>query len=143
VGRAGYQRIGNCSSRLNGFHAATPQCLNTVAILLPLMKRIRKNQDAFKAKVFEALSDPARLRIISFLRNSGKCVNDITEKTGMLQPSVSRHLKILKERGIVKESRLGSRRIYRITDPRIFKIVDSLDSRLEESLKRQVYESIM
>ncbi len=107
------------------------------------MKRIRKNQDAFKAKVFEALSDPARLRIISFLRNSGKCVNDITEKTGMLQPSVSRHLKILKERGIVKESRLGSRRIYRITDPRIFKIVDSLDSRLEESLKRQVYESIM
>ncbi|MEM2929460.1 MAG: metalloregulator ArsR/SmtB family transcription factor [Thermoproteota archaeon] len=107
------------------------------------MKRTGRNQVAFKAKIFEALSDPARLQILSFLRDGGKCVNEVAGKTGILQPSVSRHLKILKECGIVKESKLGSRRIYRITDMRILKVVDSLDSKLEESLKRQVYESII
>jgi|YelNatPaOPRAMG01_1025707.scaffolds.fasta_scaffold95631_1 DNA-binding transcriptional ArsR family regulator len=107
------------------------------------MTRTGKTQEVFKARVFEAFSDPARLRIINFLRDGGKCVSEIAEKTGILQPSVSRHLKILKECGIVKESKLGSKRVYGITDPRIFRIIDSLDSRLEESLKKQVYESII
>jgi DNA-binding transcriptional ArsR family regulator len=107
------------------------------------MTRTGKTQDAFKARVFEALSDPARLRIIGFLRDGGKCVSEIAEKTGVLQPSVSRHLKILKECGIVRESKLGSKRVYRVTDSRIFRVLDSLDSKLEESLKKQVYESII
>lgn len=107
------------------------------------MTRTGKAQEVFKARVFEAFSDPARLKIVDFLRDGGKCVSEIAEKTGILQPSVSRHLKILKECGIVKESRLGSKRVYRITDPRIFRIVDSLDPRLEESLKKQIYESII
>ncbi|MBO3799210.1 MAG: metalloregulator ArsR/SmtB family transcription factor [Thermoproteota archaeon] len=107
------------------------------------MTRTGKTEEAFKARVFEAFSDPARLKIIGFLRNGGKCVSEIAEKTGILQPSVSRHLKILKECGIVKESKLGSKRVYRITDPRVFRIIDSLDSRLEESLKKQIYESII
>ncbi|MBO3832923.1 MAG: winged helix-turn-helix transcriptional regulator [Candidatus Brockarchaeota archaeon] len=107
------------------------------------MTRTGKAQEVFKARVFEAFSDPARLKIVDFLRDGGKCVSEIAEKTGILQPSVSRHLKILKECGIVKESKLGSKRVYRITDPRIFRIVDSLDPRLEESLKKQIYESII
>jgi DNA-binding transcriptional ArsR family regulator len=107
------------------------------------MRGSDKAQDAFKARVFEALSDPARLQIISFLRNGGKCVSEIAEKTRILQPSVSRHLKILKECGIVRENRLGSKRVYKVTDSRIFRVIDSLDSKLEESLKKQVYESII
>ncbi|MBO3839328.1 MAG: metalloregulator ArsR/SmtB family transcription factor [Thermoproteota archaeon] len=107
------------------------------------MKQAGKKPEVFKAKVFKALSDPARLEIIDLLKGGGKYVSDIVKKTGVVQPAVSRHLKILKECGIVEESKVGNKRLYKVTDARIFKVVNSLDPNLIEGLKRHVLERMV
>ena len=102
-----------------------------------------KNEDKFKAKIFKALSDPVRLDILNFLHNEEKCVCKITPHVNLIQPAVSRHLKILKECGIVKYRRDGNRRLYSITDPQIFKIIDDINPEMVSTLRAKMLEQIM
>src|SRR6202790_5087165 len=62
--------------------------------------------------VFNALSDPARLRIVETM-GSGECaVGDIVERMDIHQSGVSRHLRILAEAGIVQMRPDGQKRLY-------------------------------
>ena len=99
-----------------------------------------ENQNRFKAIVFNALSDPIRLEIISYLRDSEKCVCEIVPHLNLIQPLVSRHLKILKDAGIVRCRKDGTKRMYSIVDQRIYGIVDSLSSELVSALTKEVFE---
>ena len=63
-------------------------------------------------EIFQALSDPARLRIVEAMK-SGECaVNDIVERMDIHQSGVSRHLRILADAGIVQMRPDGQRRLY-------------------------------
>jgi DNA-binding transcriptional ArsR family regulator len=63
-------------------------------------------------KLFHALADPARLRIVEAMR-SGECaVGDIVERMDIEQSGVSRHLRILAEAGIVQMRPDGQKRLY-------------------------------
>lgn len=64
-----------------------------------------------------ALSDPTRRRVIERLRNGGKPVGEIARGLPVSRPAVSQHLKVLKEAGLVREERDGTRHIYEI-DPK-------------------------
>ena len=97
----------------------------------------------FKAKIFNALSDPVRLEIIEFLRGGEKCVCEIIPHVGLIQPVVSRHLKILKDCGLVKYRKEGNRRLYSITDYRIFEIIDDVDSDLVDALSKRIIEQLV
>ncbi len=99
-----------------------------------------ENQNRFKSTVFHALSDPIRLEILSFLRDGEKCVCEIVPHLNLIQPLVSRHLKILKDAGIVRCRKDGTKRMYSIVDPRIYGIVDSLSSELASALMKEVFE---
>jgi ArsR family transcriptional regulator len=88
----------------------------------------------FKASVLKALADPIRLNMIELLRRGEWCVCDIVPCLKIAQPLVSRHLKILKERGIIKFRKEGNKRYYSITDSRIYEILDALDEDLLTSL---------
>jgi ArsR family transcriptional regulator len=101
------------------------------------------SQCRFKAKIFDALSDPTRLEILEFLRTSEKCVCEIIPHVGLIQPVVSRHLKILKDCGLVRDRKDGTRRIYSITDPRIFEIIDAATSELMDALSKRMVEQII
>jgi ArsR family transcriptional regulator len=101
-----------------------------------------KNKNRFKAKVFNALSDPVRLEILEFLRDGEKCVCEITPHVGIIQPLVSRHLKILKDCGLVKHRKDGNRRLYSVTDPVIFKTIDSVTVNLMDILSKRIIEQI-
>ncbi len=96
----------------------------------------------FKAKIFNALSDPDRLEIIEFLRKGEKCVCEIVPHLNLIQPVVSRHLKILKDCGLLKFRKEGTRRLYSIADPRIFEITDGVSSDLIEALTKRIIEQI-
>lgn len=62
--------------------------------------------------VFQALSDPARLRIVEVMK-AGECsVGDIVERMDIQQSGVSRHLRILAEAGIVQMRPDGQKRLY-------------------------------
>jgi DNA-binding transcriptional ArsR family regulator len=103
----------------------------------------RNNQNRLKAKIFNALSDPARLEIIEFLREGEKCVCEIIPHVNLIQPLVSRHLKILKDCGLVKDRKEGNRRLYSVTDPRIFEVVDAVTRELVDVLSNRIMEQIV
>ncbi len=102
----------------------------------------RGSQIRFKAKIFDALSDPDRLEIIEFLREGEKCVCEIVPHLNLIQPVVSRHLKILKDCGLLKFRKDGTRRLYSIADPRIFEITDAVSSDLIDSLTKRIIAQI-
>lgn len=101
-----------------------------------------KDQNKFKAKIFSSLSDPIRLEILDFLRYGEKCVCEIIPHVNLIQPLVSRHLKILKNCGLVKDRKDGNRRLYSVTDPRIFEVVDAVTPELVDVLSNQIMEQI-
>ena len=67
-------------------------------------------------KILIALGDEMRQHLILVMMRSGECsgmrVNDIAEKTSLSRPAVSHHLQILKDAGIVKMRREGTRNYY-------------------------------
>jgi DNA-binding transcriptional ArsR family regulator len=101
-----------------------------------------KKTGQFKAKIFYALSDPARLQVLEFIRNQEKCVCEIIPYLSMPQPLVSRHLKILKDAGIVRCRKDGTKRMYSVIDKRIFNVVDALNAELLDSLTKVVIENV-
>jgi len=96
----------------------------------------------FRAKIFNALSDPIRLEIIEFLRDGEKCVCEITPHVKLLQPVVSRHLKILKDAGLVKRRKKGTWHMYSITNPEVYGVIDRLNPELLAALKQRIIEQI-
>jgi len=102
-----------------------------------------KNQNKLKAKIFNALSDPIRLRILEFLRGGEKCVCEIMPHVRISQPLVSRHLNILKNCGLVKYRKDGNRRLYSVTDPRIFSLIDAVTVDLSNVLSRRIIEQVV
>ncbi|MEM3571820.1 MAG: metalloregulator ArsR/SmtB family transcription factor [Candidatus Bathyarchaeia archaeon] len=106
--------------------------------MLPTMKNLKK----FKAKIFKALSDPIRLKILEYLRNGEKCVCEIIPYVGASQPIVSRHLAILKRCGLVKDRQEGNKRFYFVTNPAIFKVIDDVNDELLDALVKHVIEQI-
>ena len=97
----------------------------------------------FKAKIFSALADPIRLEIINFLKDGEKCVCEITPYLNLAQPLVSRHLKILKNTGIIKRRKEGTWHFYSLTDKRVDDLIENLTPELTESIKRKIIEQIV
>ena len=67
-------------------------------------------------KSLAALADPTRRQVFERLRTGGRSVAKIAQGLPVSRPAVSQHLKVLKEAGLVRETRDGTRRIYEI-DP--------------------------
>ena len=65
---------------------------------------------------FEALGDPNRRAIVELLGSGGRSVRELADALPISRPAVSRHLRLLKEAGLVVEEPRGTRRIYRLHD---------------------------
>jgi len=63
---------------------------------------------------FEALGDPNRRAIVELLGAGERSVGELAEALPISRPAVSRHLRLLKEAGLVVEEAQGTRRIYRL-----------------------------
>ena len=64
--------------------------------------------------VFHALADPTRRAVLARLSAGPAAVTQLAEPFDMALPSFSQHLKVLKDAGLVSESRVGTRRVYRV-----------------------------
>ncbi len=64
--------------------------------------------------IFEALADPTRRRILDLLRTDEHPVGELVDALGMSQPAVSRHLRLLREAGLVAARVDAQRRLYRL-----------------------------
>lgn len=63
---------------------------------------------------FEALGDPNRRSIVELLGSSPRSVAELAAELPVSRPAVSRHLRLLKEAGLVLEQPIGTKRIYRL-----------------------------
>ena len=63
---------------------------------------------------FEVLAEPSRRQILDLLRRSELPVGDLVDATSLSQPAVSKHLRILREAGLVESRSDAQRRIYRV-----------------------------
>ena len=73
--------------------------------------------------VFEIIAEPNRRTILSLLASSQQSVGEIERKLGMPQPTVSKHLRVLREAGFVESEVDAQRRLYRLK-PEPFQEVD-------------------
>ena len=69
-------------------------------------------------KVMKALSDPNRVKLLKILQERGMCVCEIQAAIGIAQPTVSKHLKILEDAGLVRHEKDGLWVNYHLTDGR-------------------------
>jgi DNA-binding transcriptional ArsR family regulator len=89
-----------------------------------------------KAELCKTFSDPKRLIIISELRGGEKSVGDLVAALQVPQAVVSRHLAILRNRGVVMTRRKGVNIYYRLTDPKIVEACDIVHEILLEQMSR-------
>jgi DNA-binding transcriptional ArsR family regulator len=66
---------------------------------------------------FEALGDPHRRQIVELLSEEPRTVREIADALPISRPAVSRHLRLLKEAGLVTDRAEGTRRIYQLDEP--------------------------
>jgi DNA-binding transcriptional ArsR family regulator len=77
--------------------------------------------------VFEVLAEPNRRRILDLLRVAERPVGDLVAKLRVSQPAVSKHLRVLREAGLVEVRSEGQRRLYRVRPEPLREIDDWLD----------------
>ena len=81
------------------------------ACCVPLLREpISADQATELARLLKALADPTRLRLVSMVaahEGGEACVCDLTEPLGLTQPTISHHLKILRDAGLVTVARRG------------------------------------
>jgi len=81
-----------------------------------------------------ALSDPTRILMLYALNESPRNVTELTQELGLTQPTASRHLKVLRERGLVHTVKHGTTVTYHIADTRLIQALDLLRAVMRERL---------
>ncbi len=90
-----------------------------------------------EANFCAALSDPSRLLILYALNEGPRNVTELANELALNQPTTSRHLKILRDRGLVNATRTGTVITYRLADPRLIQALDIMRSIMRERLAYQ------
>lgn len=90
-----------------------------------------------EANFCAALSDPNRLLILYALNDGSRNVTELATELGLNQPTTSRHLKVLRERGLVYAVRAGTVITYHLSDPRLIQALDLLRNVMRERLAHQ------
>lgn len=92
--------------------------------------------DQMHAQLCEALADPKRIALLYALREGATTVNQLAELLETPQATVSRHLKILRERNLVTARREGMNVYYTVTNEKVLDALDILRSILNDNLNR-------
>ena len=83
------------------------------------------------AMVFKALADPARVKLVSLIAASDggeACICDLTEPLGLSQPTVSHHMKLLVEGGLVSRDQRGKWAYYRVNTEALDRIAAAMST---------------
>lgn len=100
--------------------------------------QLREEVAQLHAQVCSGLADPNRILLLYALAEHSRAVGDLASALQLPQPTVSRHLKILRERGMVTAQRDGQSVVYALSDARIIQALDLLRAVLADGLESQV-----
>ena len=88
-----------------------------------------------RAKIFKAMAHPSRVLIVEELTEGERCVCDLTEKVGADISTVSKHLSVLKNAGLLLDEKRANQVFYRLRVPCILKFFDCVETVLEDLKK--------
>ena len=94
------------------------------------------------AQLCNGLADPIRILILYSLADNAYHVNELSEQMNIPQPTVSRHLKILRERGLVVSQRSGQYVHYSLADERVIDALDLLRAVMADDLKKRAQVAV-
>ncbi len=89
------------------------------------------------AQICQAMADPTRIMLLYTLVDGAKNVGELALELGLSQPNVSRHLKVLRERGMAIATREGPNVVYSLADKRIIKALDLMRDVLGDQLAQR------
>jgi ArsR family transcriptional regulator len=89
------------------------------------------------SRMCEGLADPTRILILYALAEAPRNVGELAEALHAPQPTVSRHLKVLRDRGMVNAERIGPAVRYSLGDARLIEALDLLRAVLASQLRSQ------
>jgi DNA-binding transcriptional ArsR family regulator len=89
------------------------------------------------AEICGGLADPNRIMILYTLSQNPRNVTELCNELDMPQPLISRHLKILRERGMVTSERHGTVILYRLGDARLIEALDLLRAVMHENIAKR------
>ena len=91
-----------------------------------------------RARILKAMAHPSRLMMIDAMNKGGEiCVCDLVDLVGSDQSTVSKHLSILKQAGLVEDRKEGQRSFYRLVRPCVMDFFGCVERVMEENLKAQ------
>ena len=100
-------------------------------------QQLRDEVMRLHAQVCGGLADPSRILILYSLADGPHSVSELVKMLDASQPTVSRHLQVLRDRNLVLANREGSNVYYSLVDPRILQALDLLRAVLADNLQRQ------
>ena len=89
------------------------------------------------AEICGGLADPNRIMILYSLSQNPRNVTELCHELGMPQPLISRHLKVLRERGMVLTERRGTVVVYSLGDRRLVEALDLLRAAMRDMLAKR------
>ncbi len=87
------------------------------------------------ANLCSALADPTRLILLYALAGQPRNVTELTQELNLPQPTVSRHLKVLRDGGLVSAARQGTNVQYALVDQRVIDALDMLRAILRDRIE--------
>ncbi len=102
------------------------------------MNEKKQAQYIARANIIKAIAHPSRLFIIEELNKSEKCVNELTEMIGADTSTVSKHLSVLKNAGLVFDEKRGNSIYYHLKVPCILDFISCVETVLEANAKSQM-----
>jgi DNA-binding transcriptional ArsR family regulator len=99
--------------------------------------RLREEILVLHANICEGLADPTRILILYTLDEKARNVTELAAALGVSQPTTSRHLKMLRNRGMVIAERKAQAVVYSLTDRRVIEALDILRAVLADGLHSQ------
>lgn len=90
-----------------------------------------------KAEIFKALAHPTRLWMVEQLEKKEKCVCEFVDKLDIDFSTVSKHLSVLKQAGIVKDDKRGKKVFYRLKVPCVMNFMNCIEAVIKENAVAQ------
>ncbi|MBN2158195.1 MAG: winged helix-turn-helix transcriptional regulator [Spirochaetes bacterium] len=101
------------------------------------MEKIHPQYEA-RANILKAMGHPTRLFIIEALDEKERCVGELTEKIGSDVSTVSKHLSVLKNAGLVRDEKRGTSIFYSLCCPCVMDFIGCIETVLKTNAEKQM-----
>lgn len=90
------------------------------------LPKLKEETDLLHSRICHALREPVRIMMLYLIGEQDRYVNEIAELLELPQSTTSRHLAVLRERGLVNTERRGTSVFYTLSNPHIIFILDEM-----------------